>query len=104
MYQPAVTATGSEKLIVTLALVPTSAAPFAGLVDDTVGAVSPPVVIEWKPRPSNVSVAKPSHSIDGSKASTPFVSPAWIDGLRRSVLSIVLVSPEPHSAPGSTPI
>ena len=32
------------------------------------------------------------------------VSPATIVGLRRSVLSAVLVTPVPHSVPGSTPI
>jgi hypothetical protein len=57
----------------------------------------------WKPRPPNVSVAKPSHSTVGSKASVSFVSPASIAAFRRSVLSAVLVSPVPHSAPGSKP-
>src|SRR3954471_24005844 len=52
------------------------------------------------PRPLNVSVAKPSHSTAGSKASAPFVSPALIESFRRSVLSAVLVSPVPHSVPG----
>ncbi len=64
---------------------------------------SPPVVV-CAPSPSKVSVAKPSHSTAGSKASPPLVSPASTLGLRRSVLSIVLVSPVPHSVPGSTPI
>ena len=51
-----------------------------------------------------MSVAKPSHSTAGSKASEPFASPASTLALRRSVLSAVLVSPVPHSVPGSTPI
>ena len=68
----------------------------------TTGAL-PPVTV-CAPSPSNVSVANPSHSMDGSNASEPFGSPATIVGLRRSVLSAVLVRPVPHSVPGSKPI
>ena len=58
----------------------------------------------WPPSPANVFVANPSHSTDGSKTSEPFESPAVIAALRRSVLSAVLASPDPHSVPGSKPI
>jgi hypothetical protein len=68
----------------------------------TEGAASPGPTV-WVPRPSNVSVAKPSHSTDGSNASPPFVSPAVTVVFRRSVLSNVLVSPVPHSVPGLKP-
>ena len=49
-------------------------------------------------------VGNPSHSTEGSNASAPFGSPSVIVALRRSVLSAVLVSPDPHSVPGSKPI
>ena len=77
--------------------------PSAGLTETTVGAASTGLP-GYPPRKSNESVAKPSHSIDGSKASDPLVSPAMTAALRRSVLSAVLVRPVPHSVPGSTPI
>jgi hypothetical protein len=56
------------------------------------------------PRPLNVLTGNPSHSAAGSKTSVAFVSPASIKPFRRSVLSCVLTSPEPHSVPGSKPI
>ena len=99
-----VTATGSLNVTTMLAPRATSTAPFAGVVLATDGASSPGVVVACDPSPSNVSVAKPSHSVAGSKASEPFVSPASTLALRRRVLSAVLVSPVPHSVPGSTPI
>ncbi len=68
----------------------------------TTGALPPATLCA--PRPPNVSWAKPSHSSAGSNVSAPFGSPAWTVSLRRSVLSAVLVSPLPHSVPGSTPI
>jgi hypothetical protein len=67
----------------------------------TIGSSGPTVCV---PSPLKVSVGKPAHSTAGSKASAPPVSPVTIDVLRRSVLSAVLVSPDPHSVPGSTPI
>ena len=67
----------------------------------TTGAFPPETACE--PSPSNVFVGNPSHSTAGSKASPPFGSPAVIVALRRSVLSAVLVSPDPHSVPGSKP-
>src|SRR6266542_2941476 len=76
----------------------TSGPPQLGMI----GAL-PPLTV-WLPRPPKVSTAKPSHSTAGSNASAPLVSPASTEGLRRSVLSAVLVSPAPHSAPGSKPI
>ena len=92
--------TGSLNVIETFAPGATSVAPFAGVVEPTVGA--PSAETECTPRSPNVSVANPSHSSAGSKASDTFVSPAVIAGFRRSVLSWVLVRPEPHSVPGSS--
>ena len=43
------------------------------------------------PSPSKVSVAKPSHSTDGSNGSVPSVSPAGTVDLRRRVLSRLVV-------------
>ena len=64
---------------------------------------TPPQVAVCEPRPSNVSVAKPFHSAAGSKASLATASPAQTAGIRRRVLSAVLVRPAPHSVPGSKP-
>ncbi len=98
-----VTSTFSLKVTDTFAVTETSVAPAAGVVLVTVGAASPDVRV-WAPSPSKVSVAKPFHSTAGSNASAPFASPVSIVGLRRRVLSAVLVTPVPHSVPGSTPI
>jgi len=69
------------------------------------GAAVPPLQSAvWAPRPSNVSVAKPSHSTDGSKASVPSASPAQTVDFRCSVLSAVDVRSDPHWEPGSNPI
>src|SRR5687768_7698041 len=57
----------------------------------------------WAPRPSNVPLAKPSHSIAGSKTFEPSASPPETHAFRRRVLSSVLASPLPHSVTG-TPI
>ncbi len=97
-----VTVTGSLKVTLTLLFTATSVALFAGVVLTTRGATSPSVVVR-EPNPSRVLTAKPFHSVAGSKASVALVSPARMVGLRRSVLSAVLVSPVPHSVPGSTP-
>ena len=97
-----VTSTASLNVTVTFASRATSVASFAGVVLATVGGLSPPTIV-WLPRPPKVSVAKPFHSTVGSKASLPIGSPAWTVSLRRSVLSAVLVRPEPHSVPGSKP-
>jgi hypothetical protein len=94
-----VTVTGSLNVTVTSELVETFVALFAGLVAVTVGALSGDGGPECAPSPSNVSIAKPSHSTDGSNASDPAASPASIVDFRRSVLSAVLVSPLPHSVP-----
>jgi hypothetical protein len=80
----------------------TPVAPAAGEVASTCGAASP-TTVECAPRPVKSSVANPSHSTAGSKASLGFVSPVSIAPLRRRVLSAVLVSPVPHSVPGSKP-
>jgi hypothetical protein len=101
LYQPAAATTGSEKFTVMFVASATSIAPFVGDVELTIGAASPPET--WAPSPANVLFAKPSHWIAGSNGSVGLVSPASIPLLRRSVLSIVLVRPEPHSTPGSKP-
>jgi len=105
--QSPVTVTGSVKVTVMLEPTATSVAPSAGDVPDTAGAASPgstPQLAVWVPRPSAVSVAKPSHSTEGSKAFEPSGSPAHTSTCRRSVLSAVDTNPEPHSVPGSNPI
>ncbi len=71
------------------------------VVDDVVVGV---LSKECQPSPSTVSTGKPSHSMAGSNESPPSVSPVVTEGLRRRVLSAVLVAPEPHSLPGSAPI
>ncbi len=102
-YQLPVTSTASLNVMLTFASTATLACPPVGLVVVTSGGWSPRVI--WcAPSPSTVSVANPFHSVAGSKASAPFGSPAWIVDLRRRVLSAVLVSPVPHSVPGSRPI
>ena len=100
-YQLGDTFTGSEKVTVMFEPTPTPVAPAAGTVVVTDGAISPP---PCAPSPSNVSIANPSHSIDGSKTSVPFASPLVTESLRRSVLSAVLTRPVPHSVPGLKPI
>src|SRR5919109_2616171 len=105
VYQPAAVATGSEKLTVMSAAVATSVAPFAGLVDVTLGAASPPVVTVCAPSPVKSPFGKPSHSTAGSNASPPFESPLWMVGFRRIVLSVVFVGSVPQPAsPGLNPI
>src|SRR5262245_1859201 len=82
------TVTGSLNATERLASLATPLAPLAGTVVATWGAASPPPHGSgWAPSPSKVSVANPSHSIDGSKASPPFASPAQIELFRRKVLS-----------------
>ena len=100
------TFTGSLKVTVRLAPGGTSVAPSAGYVEVTSGAASgeSQVGTACAPSPPNVSVAKPSQPWAASKASEPFGSPAHTVSWRRSVLSAVLTSPEPHSVPGSKPI
>src|SRR5687768_11537074 len=71
-----------------------------GLVDGTTHG-SPLVVCA--PRPTNVSVAKPSHSAAGSKTFEPLASPPETQGFRASVLSAVLMGSLPHWTPGSNP-
>ena len=102
VYQLAATSTGSLKVTETDALSGTSVAPFAGLELATVGAGSGGTP-GCAPSPRKVSFAKPSHSTAGSKALSVVGSPLSISALRRSVLSIVLVRPVPHSVPGSKP-
>lgn len=55
--------------------------------------------LECDPRPLNVSTAKPSHWMEGSKVE-PHCEPTVMLALRRRVLSAVLVSPVPHSVVG----
>src|SRR5262249_34670182 len=99
------TTTDSLNVTDRLAVGGTFAAPLAGMVETTVGARSAaPQLALWLPNPSKVSVARPSHSAEGSNTSDPFTSPAQTLALRRSVLSAVLTRPVPHSVPGSKPI
>ena len=56
--------------------------------------------ITCEPSPPNVSIAKPSHSTEGSNVSVVFVSLEMIEDFRRSVLSAVLVSPGARVAAG----
>ena len=81
------------KVIEMFELPGTPVAPFAGVVLVTAGARSP---VACAPRPSNVSLGKPSHSTAGSNSSEPLVSPDSTAAFRRSVLSCVLVRPLPH--------
>ena len=74
-----------------------------GLRIGGVGRPGPEQSLEWVPRPSKVSTAKPSHSVAGSYASFTTRSPTLTVALRRRVLSAVDVTPLPHSEPGSTP-
>ena len=67
------------------------------------GSTTPPQSEVCAPRPSNASVAKPTHSVAGSNASFVTASPTHTPGARRTVLSAVEVRPVPHSVPGSTP-
>ncbi len=100
--QAPVTLTGSLNVTDRSAEGETPVAPAVGEVAVTCGAASA-TTVECAPRPVKSSVANPSHSTAGSKTSLGFESPASIVPLRRSVLSAVLVSPVPHSVPGSKP-
>ena len=103
---PPASETGSLKVTVGVTAA-WAVAPFAGVTDATVGAVSgtgsDEHVAVWLPSPSKVSVAYPVHWADGSKALLPSGSPAQTSALRRKVSSAVLARPVPHSVPGSTP-
>lgn len=93
MARSTTVSSGSVALTVRVAAVP------AGVAN----AAHVSTAVRCPPSPSKVSIANPSHSAAGSKASVGLVSPASMVGFRRSVLSAVLVNPVPHSVPGSTP-
>src|SRR5688572_13118213 len=95
--------TSSVNVTPMLAFASTLDAPSPGVVDETAGATSVHAPSPKQPRPLNVSVAKPIHCAAGSNASVSTASPASTRSSRLSVLSAVLVSPVPHSAPGSNP-
>jgi hypothetical protein len=102
MARSTIVSSGSVAVTVRVAALPAGVTSGTPQVSTAGAATGPPSMV-WVPSPSKVSVAKPSHSVAGSKASPGFGSPAFTVDLRRIVLSNVLVRPVPHSVPGSVP-
>src|SRR6266511_300266 len=96
-----IVSSGSVPVTVRVAAVPRGVDSVPPQASTAGWSIGPPV--ECVPRPSSVSTGKPVHSAAGSNGSAGLVSPAVTAGMRRSVLSAVLVRSEPHSLPGSKP-